>query len=63
MKNLVIDSGTAIIGGQNTGLAGCNNAECPNECLRKDPMLTCVRKDYKSEGCRLYIPLESPPRL
>jgi hypothetical protein len=63
--NKVIDSGTAIIGGCLSGLAGCSSSTCKRDCLRKDPKLTAVRVDFGAcvgvtpDTCRLFISLES----
>lgn len=63
--NRVIDSGTAIINGCVSGLAGCASTECTRDCLRKDPKLTAIRVDFGARvdvtpsTCRLFISLES----
>lgn len=34
MKNTILNSGSAIIRGQFTGLAGCSNQQCQKPCIR-----------------------------
>lgn len=61
--NIILDSWTAIVGGRETGLAGCSDAgACSRNCLRKDERL--VVKDaftqhpyYSVNECGYRVPL------
>lgn len=59
MKNHVIGPYLAVVDGQETGLAGCNNTECGWHCLRKDARLKLRKAFSRSEfSCRLFIPAD-----
>lgn len=59
-KNHIISPYSAIVDGQNTGLAGCTDAEgCPKAkyCLRSSPeLLSRAQHRLPDEDCRFLIP-------
>lgn len=59
-KNLVTSRYMALVNGQITYLAGCNNRQCDKPCLRKDLKLSTrvVHNRHNAKDCRHFIPLE-----
>lgn len=57
--NRVTTWGSAIIDGKGTGLAGCSDAICERDCLRRDPLLKKeqnLKRLVKGAGCKHFIP-------
>jgi hypothetical protein len=57
MSNQIISSRIAIVNGEQTALAGCNNASCAKECMRKDSRLAYKENQNVKNGkdCRYFI--------
>ena len=53
--NTVISPYRAIVDGESTPLAGCNNAKCIADCLRKDPQLVTLHDHNCPKSRRFFV--------
>lgn len=53
--NKVISPYRAIVDGESTPFAGCNNTDCTADCLRKDPQLLTLHDHNCPKTLRFYV--------